>query len=168
MNSPHKCQWDRALMFSFICAWTNGRVNNQDTSDLRCHCTHYEVTAMKYLNSWSCIFLLSTHWGGVTHICVSKLTIIGSDNSLSPGRRQAIIWTNAGILFIGTLGTNFNVISSKIHTFSFKKMHLKISSAKWRPFCLGLSVLTQELFTTATIIETLLCLPGVWVWVEQS
>ena len=40
-------------------------------------------------------------WGRVTHICVGKLTIIVSDNGLSPGRRQAIIWTNAGILLIG-------------------------------------------------------------------
>ena len=39
-----------------------------------------------------------THWGRVAHMCVSKLTIIGRDNGLSPGRRQAIIWTNAGIL----------------------------------------------------------------------
>ena len=44
-----------------------------------------------------------THWGRVRHICVSKLTIIGSDNGLSPDRRQAIIWTNAGILLIGPL-----------------------------------------------------------------
>ena len=44
----------------------------------------------------------------MTHICVSKLTIIGSDNGLSPGQHQAIIWTNAGILLIGPLGTNFN------------------------------------------------------------
>ena len=36
------------------------------------------------------------HWGWVTHICVSDLAIIGSDNGLSPGRHQAIIWTNAG------------------------------------------------------------------------
>ena len=84
-----------------------------------------------------------THWGRVTHICVSKLTIIGSDNGLSPGRRQAIIWTNAGILLIRTLGTNFSEILSAIHTFSLKKMHLKMSSAKWRPFCLGLNVLTS-------------------------
>ena len=49
-----------------------------------------------------------THWGRVTLICVSKLTIIGSDNGLSPGRRQAIIWINAGILLIGPLGTNFS------------------------------------------------------------
>ena len=78
----------------------------------------------------------------MTHICVSKLTIIGSDNGLSPGRRQAIIWTNAGILLILTLGTNFSEILSEIRAFSFKKMHLKMSSAKWRRFCLGLNVLT--------------------------
>ena len=45
-----------------------------------------------------------THWGRVTHICVSKLTIIGSDNGLSHGQRQAIIWTSGGMLFIRTLG----------------------------------------------------------------
>ena len=46
-----------------------------------------------------------THWGRVTHICicVSKLTIIGSDKTLSPGRHQAIIWTNDGTLLIGHL-----------------------------------------------------------------
>ena len=48
-----------------------------------------------------------THCDQVTHICVNKLTIIGSDNGLSPGWRQAIIWTNVGILLIGPLGTNF-------------------------------------------------------------
>ena len=69
-----------------------------------------------------------THWGRVTHICVGKLTIIGSDNGLSPGRRQAIIWTNAGILLIGPLGTNFSEILVEIYTFSFKKIHLKMSS----------------------------------------
>ena len=74
----------------------------------------------------------------MTHICISKQTIIGSYNGLSPGRRQAIIWTNAGILLIGPLGTKFNEILIEIHTFSFKEMHLKIPSGKWRPFCLGL------------------------------
>ena len=54
-------------------------------------------------------------------MCVSKLGIIGSDNGLSPGRRQAIIWTNAGILLIGPLGINFSEISIKIYTFSLKK-----------------------------------------------
>ena len=84
-----------------------------------------------------------THWGRVTHICVGKQTSISSDNGLSPGRRQAIIWTNAGILLIGPLGTNFSEIPIKILTFSFTKMRLEVSSAKWRRFCLGLNALTE-------------------------
>ena len=87
----------------------------------------------------------------MTHICVSRLTIIGSDNGLPPGRRQAIIWTNAGILLIGSLGTNFHGILIEILTFSFKNMHLTRSSAKWRPFCLGLKVLME--FTKKTCNE---------------
>ena len=84
-----------------------------------------------------------THWGRVTHICVGNLTTIVSDNGLSPDRRQAIIWTNAGLLLIGPLETNFSEILIEILTFSFKKMRLKVSSAKWRPFCFGLNVLTE-------------------------
>ena len=95
-------------------------------------------TRSQVLTMWYCVL---THWGRVTHICISKLTIIGSDNGLSPHRRQAIIWTNAGILLIGPLGTNFSEILFKIHAFSFKKIHWKMSSGKWWPFCLGLNVL---------------------------
>ena len=84
-----------------------------------------------------------THWGRVTHKCVNKLTIIGSDNGLSPGQRQAIIWASVGTLFKGLLGTNFSEILSDTHTFSFKKMHLKMSSAQWRQFCPGFSVLSS-------------------------
>ena len=83
-----------------------------------------------------------THWGRVTHICVGKLTITGSDNGLSAERRQAIIWTNAGILLIGPLGTNFSEIIIEIQTFSSKKIRLKMSSAKCCSFRLGLNVLT--------------------------
>ena len=86
-----------------------------------------------------------THWSGVTHTCVGKLTIIASDNGLSHGRRQAIIWTNAGILLIEPLGTNFSETLITIHTFPFKKIHLKMSSGKWRPACLGLNVLNHWL-----------------------
>ena len=55
-------------------------------------------------------------------------------NGLSPGRRQAIIWTIAGTLLIGPLGASFSEILIRIQTFSFKKIHLKMSFAKWRPF----------------------------------
>ena len=47
-----------------------------------------------------CLNML-THWDRVTHICGGNLTIIGSDNVLSPDRREAIIWTNADELSIG-------------------------------------------------------------------
>ena len=98
-------------------------------------------------NTWYDIvqcYTFLTHCGRMMHICVAKLTIIGSDNGLSPGRRQAIIWTNAGLLLIRHLGTNFSEILIGIQTFSFKKMHFKMSFAKWRPFCLGLNVLNDQ------------------------
>ena len=85
---------------------------------------------------------LLMHWGWVTHVCVSKIFIIGSDNGLSPGQCQAIIWTNAEILVIGPQGTNFNKILIKIHIFSFKIIHLKMLSGKWQPFRLGLNMLS--------------------------
>ena len=45
-NSPHKGQWRGALMFSSICAWTNGWVNNRDVGDLRRNRAHYDVIVM--------------------------------------------------------------------------------------------------------------------------
>ena len=93
-----------------------------------------------------CLYLavlpLKGHWGPVIHICVSKLIISGS-NGVSPSWHQAIIWTNAGLLLIGTVGINFREILNEIHTFSYKKMQL-IMSVKWRPFCLGLNVLMNK------------------------
>ena len=57
----------------------------------------------------------------MTHRCVSKQTISGSDNGLLPGLRQAIICTNAGMLLIRPLGANFNVILSETYIFSLNK-----------------------------------------------
>ena len=96
-----------------------------------------------------CYLSILTHCGRVTHISVDNLTINGSDNGLSPGRRQAITWTNIGILLIGPLGTNFSEILIEIHTFSFGEIHLKTSSGKWRPFCLGLNVLPATIRITS-------------------
>ena len=81
----------------------------------------------------------------LTHICVSKRIVIGSDSGLLAGRHQAIIWTNAGILSIEPLETNFSEIFIKIIIVSFKKMHLKVLSAIRWPFCLGLNVLINYL-----------------------
>ena len=77
------------------------------------------------------------------YICISKLTIDGSDNGSPPGQRQAIIRTNAGILLIWPSGKNFSEILIEIQIVSFEKMHLKMPSAKWQPFCLNLNVLTH-------------------------
>ena len=75
-----------------------------------------------------------------------KHTNIGSNNGLSPGRRQAIIWTNAWILLIWPLETNFSEIVFETYIFSFKKMYLKMSSGKWRPFRIVLNVLAIHLY----------------------
>ena len=79
----------------------------KETRSLRCVCN------MGYPSGTH----LNSDWGRVKHICVSNLTTIGSVNGLSPGRRQAITWTNAGILLIGPLGTNFSEILIGIPTF---------------------------------------------------
>ena len=87
-----------------------------------------------------------THWGRVTHICVSRLTFTGSGNGLSPGRRQAIIRTNAGMLLIGPLGTNFSENLIEILTSSFTKMRnlesvvCEMAAILSRPQCVKLYV----------------------------
>ena len=91
-----------------------------------------------------------THWGRVTQICVGKIIIIGSDNGLSPDRRQAIIWTNAGLWSIEPLRTYFSENLIKIQPFSLKKIHVKMSSAKWRPSCLGPNVLISLLLKSSS------------------
>ena len=73
-----------------------------------------------------------------------KWTIIGSDNAWCQ-----IIWNSAGILLIWTTGTNISEILSKIYIFSYKKMHLKMSSAKWRQLCLCLKMLVSYILVTA-------------------
>ena len=82
-----------------------------------------------------------THWGRVKHICVDNLTTIGSDDGLSPGRHQVIIWTSAGILLMEPLGTNSNEIVIRVHTFSFQNIHLKYAKCRLFPFCRGINAL---------------------------
>ena len=91
------------------------------------------------------------NWGRVTHKCGSNLTIIGSDNGLSPGRRQAIIWTNDGILLTGSFAKKPRGILIKIHTSSFNKMHWKMLSRKCLLFCFGLDVSSQITATDLNI-----------------
>ena len=55
-----------------------------------------------------------THWGRVTQYASNNYAIIGSDNGLSPDRRQDVIWTSAGILLTGPLGKHFSEILFEI------------------------------------------------------
>ena len=48
VNSPHKGQWRRALMFSLICSWINDWVNNREAGDLRHNRGHYDVNVMQW------------------------------------------------------------------------------------------------------------------------
>ena len=74
---------------------------------------HLKISCAKWRPD--CIgYKVLTHWGQVMYTGVGNLTIISSDNGLSPGRCQVIIWTNAGILLIGPLGTNFGEILIEI------------------------------------------------------
>ena len=112
------------------------------------------------------------HWGRVTHICFCKLIIIGSDNGLSPGRRQAIILTSAEILLlIQTLGTNYSEILNEIHTYVFKKMQLKLLFGKWWQFRLGLSAslfLCAKLVINSTKREILVWIHDLLAWTTSK
>ena len=102
--------------------------------------------------SWKSHYI--SHWGRVTYICVSKLAIFGSDNGLSPGRHQTIIWTNAGI---GPLRTNFSEMLIEIHTFSFKEnapenVVWKMAAILSRPQCVKFpatirAIIANDIFT---------------------
>ena len=102
--------------------------------------------------------LIEDRW----RIYVSKLTIIGSDNGLAPGRRQPIIRANAGILLIGPLGANFSENSNEVHTFSFKKTHLKLSSAKCCHF-VPVSIFDNKEFIVCMSLIYSRSSPGIWV-----
>ena len=91
---------------------------------------HLKFDRRASTNQLYCDIYLLTHWGRVTHICVSKLTVIGSDNGLSPERRRANIWTNAGILLFGTLGTHFSEILN-----AFENIVCETAAILSRPQC---------------------------------
>ena len=138
------------------------KIQNSQSGIIWCPDGQVIYKLLMFDNSYwpSCIWVTEglIHWGRVTHICVCKLAIIASHNGLSPGRRQAIIWTNAAELLIRALGTNFSEFLSEIYAFSFKKKHLKMSSAKWRPFCLGLNELMLSRWTLKSHTSWISCL----------
>ena len=77
VNSPHKGQWCRALMFSLICAWINGWLNNGDAVDLRRHRDHYDVTVMIWVGTFTCTPFLPIPYE-TKQARVGKLSVIAA------------------------------------------------------------------------------------------
>ena len=76
VNSPHKGQWRRALMFSLICAWINRWINNPEAGDLRRHRAHHDVTVMHFRTIWSLLSLLAlhhNHFDGLAQDCSNSI-----------------------------------------------------------------------------------------------
>ena len=117
------------------------RIFNQD-KNIKFHTGYIYLLVCTCFILGAFLIVYLTHWGRVTRICVNKLTIFGSDNGLSPGRRQTIMWTNVGIFLIGPLGTNFNEI------IFIQENQFKMSCGKWHLICVGLNVLTVWLWGT--------------------
>ena len=99
VNSPHKGQWRGALMFSLICVWINGWVNNRDAGDLRCYrplWRHRNVyDSSQCSRTWGSVWqyqLLEIEWG--VNVSINWDTI-GSGDDMAPVRYQASIWTIA-------------------------------------------------------------------------
>ena len=127
-HSP--CQWSFMLCSN---GWGYIKVSSSK-------CDHTEQEPKR---TWLGFVSMLTHRGRVTHIGVGNLAIIGSDNGLSPGRRQAIISTNAGVFFYLTLRDKLQWNINGNWCIFIREMYSKMSSVKYRPSYLGLNVLRQ-------------------------
>ena len=134
---PHEWTMNIATAYFYLWIVCELILKYQPIWRRRYHCKMWNLSWIVPF-SWCCA--INTLRPSDAYIFVGNLATIGSDNGLSPGRHQAITWTNAGILLIGPSWTNLSEILNEIPTFSFKKMRLKVSSAKMsailsRPQC---------------------------------
>ena len=114
VNSPHKGPWCGALMYSLICAWTNGWVNNRNISDLRCHHTHYDltvITSYKY-GAWYLTKSLSTlhvnpKTAGTKSACIST---VATDGLLLKHQAISIHITDSKLITLNQIHTNISYL----------------------------------------------------------
>ena len=130
VNSPHKGQWCRALMFSLICAWMNNWVNNPEAGDLRCHHAHYDVSVMN-LAYW-----LASH----------SLDQCRADSRFVPSQWETALLCNdishwlatnlelALSLVIGPWRKDTTELWSNIRRCTFRKIYLQMLSTEWPVF----------------------------------
>ena len=122
VNSPHKGQWRRILMFSLICIWINSWVSNREAGDLKRYRTHFDVNVMN-----CCSF--EDQAAVVGHLY--HLTIIGSDSGLSPGRCQAVI-LSLGNKIMWNINQNSHIF---IHENAFENLVWNMASILYWPRC---------------------------------
>ena len=134
VNSPHKGQWRGALMFSLICAWINGWVNNREAGDLRRHRAHYDVIVMMrwndlttlglklIINSNSLYYVTTVYRTTRTYICTT--------------RADVCLQFQAYIKFLGKkwLPTNFQWTYSGVHIESSEVVDRSFSSIQIRVY----------------------------------
>ena len=83
VNSPHKGQWRRALMFSLICTWTNGWANNRNAGDLRRHRVHYDVTVMLERHVCTILEMVGQKWAPTCDCDISNRPVANPTMHLS-------------------------------------------------------------------------------------
>ena len=105
VNSPHKGQWRGALMFSLICVWMNGWVNNDEAGDLRRHRAHYDVTVVRY-KIWVWLIDYIPQFHSYVTRCIQSALIIDALISIT------VSWKRYDIFFIMHLNKlyNFSVV----------------------------------------------------------
>ena len=88
VSSPHKGQWHGALMFSLICAWTNGWVNNREAGDLRRHRAHYDIIVMEinWIRHQQYKERLNRHHNNTNYVELSESGL--SKSALIQGRQE--------------------------------------------------------------------------------
>ena len=133
--SAIKIQWQ----FGYTCVNFLSKIGHKTPAATAVQYQCYPSTVRCHYNM---VNFLLTHWGRVTHICVSKLFIIGWDNGLSvawtaPSHYLKQCWNIVNWTLRNKLQWKFNRNSN----ISSKKMHLKMASAKLLSFCLRLNVL---------------------------
>ena len=133
MNSHHKGQWRGALMFSLICAWINDWANNGEAGDLRRHRTHYDVTVMKHRPATKVL----DDSPRIFAIWAERMRQNGQRWPPFCKRHYKMYFPIIISLICVTVGPTNNKSASLQMTF-FKEIHVKMSSAKLRLFCLSI------------------------------
>ena len=123
---PKVCRvW--SFIFQNLIIWSFGKFFTFVTLTLSCFDLGSNINY-----SIVCV-IMGRQGGGYPQNAGVLVVLAGSDHGLSPGRYQAIVWAITGILLKGPTRTNFSDILIKIHTFSLKKMHLKMVAILSRP-----------------------------------